>query len=127
MSEQSETLTQSYLLVNVPDSFITRNDNCAMMPIEKLCWFEDDYYNKVKLTAPADTCEGGICEQRSVMAGGGVRGWLPDVAVVLWKRVLGLLGDPCSATPVVHAHLMQHLTDLTATLLKVTSPTHCSR
>ena len=29
---------------------------------------------------------------RSVMAGGSVKGWLPDVAVVLWRRMLGSLG-----------------------------------
>jgi hypothetical protein len=29
---------------------------------------------------------------RSVMAGGTVKGWLPDVAVVLWRRMLGSLG-----------------------------------
>ena len=30
---------------------------------------------------------------RSVMSGGAVKGWLPDVAVVLWRRMLGSLGD----------------------------------
>ena len=30
---------------------------------------------------------------RSVMSGGSVKGWLPDVAVVLWRRMLGSLGN----------------------------------
>ena len=30
---------------------------------------------------------------RSVMSGGTVKGWLPDVAVVLWRRMLGSLGN----------------------------------
>ncbi|PSN32061.1 Ral GTPase-activating protein subunit alpha-2, partial [Blattella germanica] len=40
-----------------------------------------------------DLPDGGSLERRSVMAGGSVRGWLPDVAVVLWRRMLGALGD----------------------------------
>ena len=54
------------------------------------------------------------------MAGGSVRGWLPDVAVVLWRRVLGLLGDPNQvSSPTIHAQIFKHLTDLTETLIKV--------
>jgi hypothetical protein len=30
---------------------------------------------------------------KSVMSGGSVKGWLPDVAVVLWRRMLGALGN----------------------------------
>lgn len=29
-------------------------------------------------------------ENRGVICGGSVRGWLPDVAVILWKRMLGI-------------------------------------
>lgn len=32
-------------------------------------------------------------EDRGVVCGGTIRGWLPDVAVILWKRMLGALGD----------------------------------
>ena len=41
---------------------------------------------------------------KSVMAGGTVKGWLPDVAVVLWRRMLGSLGDVNAiADTVIHA------------------------
>lgn len=68
-----------------------------------------------------DTLEGGLSsEQRSVMSGGTVRGWLPDVAVVLWRRVLGLLGDPNDvASPLIHAQIFKYLSELTDTLVKV--------
>jgi hypothetical protein len=37
---------------------------------------------------------GGLAsEPRSVMSGGAIKGWLPDVAVVLWRRMLGALGN----------------------------------
>lgn len=54
------------------------------------------------------------------MSGGTVRGWLPDVAVVLWRRVLGLLGDPNDvASPQIHAQIFKYLSELTETLVKV--------
>ncbi|XP_047736141.1 ral GTPase-activating protein subunit alpha-1 [Hyalella azteca] len=68
------------------------------------------------------TCEGVSCDQKSVMAGGSVRGWLPDVAVVLWKRVLGLLGDPNNTavvSPAINAMVFSHLTDLSNVLIKL--------
>ncbi|KAK7072472.1 Ral GTPase-activating protein subunit alpha-2, partial [Halocaridina rubra] len=72
-------------------------------------------------TASIDTLEGGLSsEQRSVMSGGTVRGWLPDVAVVLWRRVLGLLGDPNAvASPLIHAQIFKYLLELTETLIKL--------
>ncbi|XP_063845540.1 ral GTPase-activating protein subunit alpha-2-like isoform X2 [Scylla paramamosain] len=72
-------------------------------------------------TTSIDTLEGGLSsEQRSVMSGGTVRGWLPDVAVVLWRRLLGLLGDPNDvASPQIHAQIFKYLSDLTETLVKL--------
>ncbi|XP_050708752.1 ral GTPase-activating protein subunit alpha-2-like isoform X3 [Eriocheir sinensis] len=72
-------------------------------------------------TTSIDTLEGGLSsEQRSVMSGGTVRGWLPDVAVVLWRRVLGLLGDPNDvASPQIHAQIFKYLSELTETLVKL--------
>ncbi|KAJ8670226.1 hypothetical protein QAD02_001485 [Eretmocerus hayati] len=59
-------------------------------------------------------------EKRSVMAGGGVRGWLPDVAVVLWRRMLSALGDVNNIQdPTLHGQVMEYLVQLTHTLLKI--------
>lgn len=59
-------------------------------------------------------------ERRSVMSGGQVRGWLPDVAVVLWRRMLGALGDVnCLQDPMLHAQVFQYLVELGDTLNKV--------
>ncbi|XP_066587129.1 probable Rho GTPase-activating protein CG5521 isoform X2 [Prorops nasuta] len=59
-------------------------------------------------------------EQRSVMAGGGVRGWLPDVAVVLWRRMLSALGDVNNIQdPILHGQVMDYLVQLTQTLIKI--------
>lgn len=54
------------------------------------------------------------------MAGGGVRGWLPDVAVVLWRRMLSALGDVNNIhDPVLHGQVMDYFVQLTQTLIKV--------
>ncbi|KAG7202596.1 hypothetical protein KM043_009788 [Ampulex compressa] len=59
-------------------------------------------------------------ERRSVMAGGGVRGWLPDVAVVLWRRMLSALGDVNNIQePHLHGQVMDYLVQLTQTLIKI--------
>ena len=55
-----------------------------------------------------------------MLTGGQIPGWTPEVAVVLWKRMLGILGNvnhikQCD----IHEKVMGHLLDLQETLLKV--------
>ncbi|XP_026315132.1 probable Rho GTPase-activating protein CG5521 isoform X3 [Hyposmocoma kahamanoa] len=57
-----------------------------------------------------------------VVLGGRARGWLPDVAAVLWRRMLAALGDPNNLKePQAHAHLYNYLIHLNATLLKISA------
>lgn len=59
-------------------------------------------------------------ENKGVVCGGSVRGWLPDVAVILWKRMLGALGDVNKiADPKLHAQVFDYLIKLTETLIKI--------
>ncbi|XP_041353753.1 ral GTPase-activating protein subunit alpha-1-like isoform X2 [Gigantopelta aegis] len=59
-------------------------------------------------------------EYRSVMAGGTLSGWTPDVAVVLWKRMLGCLGDVNNIEdPVIHETVFDYLGDLLAILIRL--------
>ncbi|XP_066154941.1 probable Rho GTPase-activating protein CG5521 isoform X2 [Euwallacea fornicatus] len=59
-------------------------------------------------------------ENRGVVCGGSIRGWLPDVAVILWKRMLGALGDINQiADPRLHAQVFEYLIRLTETLIKI--------
>ncbi|XP_045468586.1 ral GTPase-activating protein subunit alpha-1 isoform X2 [Harmonia axyridis] len=59
-------------------------------------------------------------ENRGVVCGGSVRGWLPDVAVILWKRMLGALGDVNNiADSKLHHQVFQYLVKLTDTLIKI--------
>ncbi|CAG9813221.1 unnamed protein product [Phaedon cochleariae] len=59
-------------------------------------------------------------ETRGVVCGGTVRGWLPDVAVILWKRMLGALGDVNQISdPKLHSQVFEYLVKLTDTLIKI--------
>ena len=55
-----------------------------------------------------------------MLAGGSVPGWTPDVCVVLWRRMLGALGDVNDIQdPVIHATVYEYLCELLETLIKV--------
>ena len=59
-------------------------------------------------------------EPRSVMSGGGVKGWLPDVAVVLWRRMLGALGNINHiADTVIHAQIYKYLIELFEIMVRI--------
>ncbi|XP_017775856.1 PREDICTED: ral GTPase-activating protein subunit alpha-1 isoform X1 [Nicrophorus vespilloides] len=59
-------------------------------------------------------------EHRGVVCGGSVRGWLPDVAVILWRRMLGALGNVNKiADPNLHAQVFDYLVKLNSTLIKI--------
>lgn len=54
------------------------------------------------------------------MFGGKAKGWLPDVAVVMWRRMLGSLGDPNQVRhPHIHAAIFDYLVELGSVLVKV--------
>ena len=54
------------------------------------------------------------------MFGGKAKGWLPDVAVVMWRRMLGALGDPNEVrNPQIHAAIFDYLVELGSILIKV--------
>lgn len=58
--------------------------------------------------------------RRSILMGGTARGWLPDVAAVMWRRMLGALGDVNKIlNPKLHAQVFKHLVDITDNLIKI--------
>ncbi|XP_076442581.1 ral GTPase-activating protein subunit alpha-1-like isoform X3 [Babylonia areolata] len=61
-----------------------------------------------------------LLENKSVMAGGTLPGWTPDVAVVLWQRMLGCLGDINKIEdPDIHETVFVYLCDLLDTLFRI--------
>lgn len=67
-----------------------------------------------------DGVDGDASHTRSVMFGGKAKGWLPDVAVVMWRRMLGALGDPNEVrNPHIHAAIFDYLVELGCILIKV--------
>lgn len=64
-------------------------------------------------------------EDCSVMAGGSLTGWHADVATVMWRRMLGILGDVNSIKdPEIHAQVFDYLCELWQNLAKVSTDTH---
>lgn len=62
----------------------------------------------------------GVVSQSSILMGGTTRGWLPDVAALMWKRMLGSLGDVNQITnPKLHAAVFRHLINITISLIKI--------
>ncbi|XP_055382867.1 probable Rho GTPase-activating protein CG5521 isoform X2 [Condylostylus longicornis] len=63
---------------------------------------------------------GNSLDRRSIISGGTATGWLPDSAAIMWKRMLGSLGDvnkiPKSE---LHAQVFKHLVDMTINLIKI--------
>lgn len=74
-------------------------------------------------TSSIDTLEDGSfasADRRSILMGGTARGWLPDVAAIMWKRMLGALGDVNKIlNPKLHAQVFKYLVDLTENLIKI--------
>ncbi|EMP30745.1 Ral GTPase-activating protein subunit alpha-1 [Chelonia mydas] len=56
----------------------------------------------------------------SVMAGGTLTGWHADVATVMWRRMLGILGDVNTIMdPEIHAQVFDYLCELWQNLAKI--------
>ncbi|XP_026816588.1 ral GTPase-activating protein subunit alpha-1 isoform X1 [Rhopalosiphum maidis] len=61
-----------------------------------------------------------VTNKKSVMSGGDVRGWTPDVAAILWRRMLSALGDVNTLeNPLLHEQVFQYLLDLSTTMTKI--------
>ncbi|CAJ1074022.1 ral GTPase-activating protein subunit alpha-1 isoform X6 [Xyrichtys novacula] len=59
-------------------------------------------------------------EDCSVMAGGSLTGWHSDVATVMWRRMLGILGDVNGIKdPEIHAQVFDYLCELWQNLAKI--------
>ncbi|XP_023374157.1 ral GTPase-activating protein subunit alpha-2 [Otolemur garnettii] len=61
-----------------------------------------------------------LADDCSIIAGGSLAGWYPDSAAVLWRRVLGILGDVNNIqSPKIHAKVFGYLYELWYKLAKI--------
>ncbi|KAG5670487.1 hypothetical protein PVAND_000749 [Polypedilum vanderplanki] len=59
-------------------------------------------------------------DRKSILAGGTAKGWLPDVACIMWRRMLGALGDVNKIlNPKLHAEVFRYLVNITESLIKI--------
>ncbi|NXV05177.1 RGPA2 protein, partial [Cettia cetti] len=61
-----------------------------------------------------------LADDCSIIAGGSLIGWRPDSAAVLWRRILGILGDVNNIqSPKIHAKVFGYLYELWYKLAKI--------
>ncbi|TRZ11305.1 hypothetical protein HGM15179_015823 [Zosterops borbonicus] len=61
-----------------------------------------------------------LADNCSIIAGGSLIGWHPDSAAVLWRRILGILGDVNNIqSPKIHAKVFGYLYELWYKLAKI--------
>ncbi|KAF7656334.1 hypothetical protein LDENG_00042640, partial [Lucifuga dentata] len=61
-----------------------------------------------------------LADDVSIIAGGTLTGWHPDSAFVLWRRILGILGDANNIRcPKIHAKVFSYLYELWHKLAKI--------
>ncbi|XP_033616902.1 ral GTPase-activating protein subunit alpha-2, partial [Fukomys damarensis] len=61
-----------------------------------------------------------LVDDCSIIAGGNLTGWHPDSAAVLWRRILGILGDVNNIqSPKIHAKVFGYLYELWYKLAKI--------
>ncbi|KAM4902749.1 ral GTPase-activating protein subunit alpha-2 isoform 2-T2 [Sylvia borin] len=61
-----------------------------------------------------------LADDCSIIAGGSLIGWHPDSAAVLWRRILGILGDVNNIqSPKIHAKVFGYLFELWYKLAKI--------
>ncbi|XP_041418604.1 ral GTPase-activating protein subunit alpha-2 isoform X3 [Xenopus laevis] len=79
-------------------------------------WLQLSPADPIPLTDSIE-CLAGDC---SIIAGGNLTGWHPDSAAVLWRRILGILGDVNNIQSAkIHARVFGHLYDLWYKLAKI--------
>ncbi|KAI1284840.1 putative Rho GTPase-activating protein [Halotydeus destructor] len=72
-------------------------------------------FDGVSLNSNASSSAG-----KCVISGGSHRGWAADSAVILWRRMLGILGDVNNLRdPIIHAQVIECLGKIVEDLLKV--------
>ncbi|XP_047200748.1 ral GTPase-activating protein subunit alpha-2 isoform X5 [Girardinichthys multiradiatus] len=83
------------------------------------CPLDDTTHQSVLHMHHLDSSE-CLADDISIIAGGTLTGWHPDSAFVLWRRILGILGDVNNIhCPKIHAKVFSYLYDLWHKLAKI--------
>ncbi|KAK5608547.1 Ral GTPase-activating protein subunit alpha-2 [Crenichthys baileyi] len=83
------------------------------------CPLDDTTHQSVLHMHHLDSSE-CLADDISIIAGGTLTGWHPDSAFVLWRRILGILGDVNNIRcPKIHAKVFSYLYDLWHKLAKI--------
>uniref|UniRef100_A0A663MUA6 Ral GTPase activating protein catalytic alpha subunit 2 n=1 Tax=Athene cunicularia TaxID=194338 RepID=A0A663MUA6_ATHCN len=107
-ADQEQQLTRSSSTSDITDQFPSDFFPGNIDKIQLYCTSEEKYSSEFL----ADDC--------SIIAGGSLIGWHPDSAAVLWRRILGILGDVNNIqSPKIHAKVFGYLYELWYKLAKI--------
>uniref|UniRef100_A0A8C0FFF6 Ral GTPase activating protein catalytic subunit alpha 2 n=1 Tax=Bubo bubo TaxID=30461 RepID=A0A8C0FFF6_BUBBB len=107
-ADQEQQLTRSSSTSDIADQFPSDFFQGSFDKIQLYCTSEEKHSSEFL----ADDC--------SIIAGGSLIGWHPDSAAVLWRRILGILGDVNNIqSPKIHAKVFGYLYELWYKLAKI--------
>ncbi|XP_044127388.1 ral GTPase-activating protein subunit alpha-1 isoform X4 [Bufo gargarizans] len=91
----------------------------AVFPPDQTELHEKLQHSVLQTPDDIEPCEFPL-ESCSVMAGGTLTGWHADVSTVMWRRMLGILGDVNNiGNPEIHAQVFDYLCELWQNLAKI--------
>uniref|UniRef100_A0AAX7SW65 Rap-GAP domain-containing protein n=1 Tax=Astatotilapia calliptera TaxID=8154 RepID=A0AAX7SW65_ASTCA len=95
---------------------LSHNEALAVLPNNNFC---NPHHPLLFLCDHADSSE-FLADDVSIIAGGTLTGWHADSAFVLWRRILGILGDVNNIRcPKIHAKVFSYLYELWHKLAKI--------
>uniref|UniRef100_A0A8C5B2Y3 Ral GTPase activating protein catalytic subunit alpha 2 n=1 Tax=Gadus morhua TaxID=8049 RepID=A0A8C5B2Y3_GADMO len=103
---REKSQTPHYHTIFIPAMIITQYDIISIPP-DFLCWGRAD----------SSEC---LADDVSIIAGGSLTGWHADSAFVLWRRILGIMGDVNNIRcPKIHAKVFCYLYEIWHKLDKI--------
>lgn len=112
------------LYLQQKENFNNENRRCSRSPSPTASSGVDTGSVKDNLAVDAldiqDINENINPDTRSILSGGTSTGWLPDVAAIMWKRMLGSLGNVNQIVKSeLHYQIFRYLVDMTNNLIKI--------
>ncbi|XP_048456866.1 ral GTPase-activating protein subunit alpha-2-like [Rhincodon typus] len=118
----SDTAFPTLSTASAPSHLSTLSSTSSMQPESKDSTpLLDEKLHQSVLQIPEDLDSSEcLTDECSIIAGGTLTGWHADAAAVLWRRILGILGDVnCIRCPKIHALVFEYLYELWHKLAKV--------
>ncbi|XP_078483616.1 ral GTPase-activating protein subunit alpha-1 isoform X2 [Ciona intestinalis] len=114
-----EETPEEDLLATSTEDILLQHCSTPQIEVKQVNTLEDSTFDE-SLHKTTDTSHHNGLENCSIMAGGKKTGWFPDVAVALWRRLLGIMGDINKIEDgLIHELVFDYLLELWGILFKM--------